>query len=160
MPSLLICIQTVSFTYRQASSAYAQWDSQHIPRCPSWTLLPQSQHACQGRGPCPCRPSGSGAFCFPKAAHARWLLSHILVVASALLSFPAPRSSSSHLLGPAKLLHQEPPSSQEATRGGRGLARHSAPPMHRTPTPRALGGPKGCCWDPNTSRRTRATSFS
>lgn len=38
----------------------------------------------------------------------------------AFLSCSKEWSSSSHLLGPVKLLHREPPSSQEATRGGRG----------------------------------------
>lgn len=61
MPFLLICIQTVSSAYRQASSAYALWDSESTFR----SLLPGPSYPSAGipveGGPPPLLPlSGSG----------------------------------------------------------------------------------------------------
>lgn len=88
MPFLLICIQTVSSAYRQASSAYAQWDSESTFRSgPPGPSQPSAGIPVKG-GPLPLRPpSGSGSFCFQKAAHPLQLLSHLLCPCPALPSF-------------------------------------------------------------------------
>lgn len=124
MPSLLICIQTVSFAYRQASSAYAQWDSEStflsVPPGPSH---PSPGIPVEGGGP----PHPSALVCvwvflFPKGrSPSRAPLPP--AVAGALLPFRYSEKSSSHLLVPAPT-----PSpgaslpSQEAVSGGPGLA--------------------------------------
>lgn len=101
MPFLLICIQTVSSAYRQASSAYALWDSESTFRSllpgPSY---PSADIPVEG-GPPPLLPlSGSGSFCFQKAAHPPGLLSHLLCPVRALPCAQSTLSTSSSLSKP------------------------------------------------------------
>lgn len=101
MPFLLICIQTVSSAYRQASSAYALWDSESTFRSllpgPSY---PSADIPVEG-GPPPLLPlSGSGSFCFQKAAHPPGLLSHLLCPMRALPCAQSTLSTSSSLSKP------------------------------------------------------------
>lgn len=89
MPSSLICIQTVSFAYRQTSSAYAQWDSESrfLSVCldpPSPVLASLSR---EGSLPTPSAPVWVWAFLFPKGSPPS-VAPLLPAVTSVRLSFP------------------------------------------------------------------------